>query len=83
MIALGETMPRSGAAEHGPTVRRAPIGTVNELGVSVRYDAALQVGDPLQYQDNCLMQTPRRPVGSMSVEDAKKVGIADNDWIGW
>ena len=39
--------------------------------------------DPLEYHDNELMLALSRggPVIWLSVEDAAKIGVADNDWI--
>ena len=62
----------------------APIGQTSELGVSVRYlTPHFKWAIHSQYQDNWFMQNLSRGGQQvwMSVEDAAKVGIADNDWI--
>ncbi|WP_285728591.1 nitrate reductase subunit alpha [Nocardiopsis sp. ATB16-24] len=61
-----------------------PIGEVGELGVTVRYLTPHNKWSiHSEYQDNLLMLSLSRggPTIWMSVEDAAKVGVSDNDWI--
>jgi nitrate reductase alpha subunit len=58
------------------------IGSVGELGVTVRYLTPHNVVDPPEYQDNLFMLSSRGGQGIWMFEkDAAKVGIKDNDWI--
>ncbi len=85
MIALGETMPTFRAPLNMHQLfGEAPLGEVNELGVSVRYlTPHFKWAIHSQYQDNWFMQTLSRGGQQvwLSVQDAQKVGIDDNDWI--
>lgn len=85
MIALGETMPTFRAPLNMTQLfGEAPLGEVNELGVSVRYlTPHFKWAIHSQYQDNWFMQQLSRGGQQvwMSVADAQKVGIGDNDWI--
>jgi nitrate reductase alpha subunit len=59
-------------------------GTVGELGVAVRYlTPHSKWSIHSEYQDNLFMLSLSRggPTIWMSVEDAAKIGVADNDWI--
>lgn len=85
MLHLGESLP-----VYRPPVNMAklfhetPLGEVNELGVSVRYlTPHFKWAIHSQYQDNWFMQNLSRGGQQvwLSVQDAEKVGIADNDWI--
>ncbi len=85
MNALGEMLPTyRGPLNMTQLFGEAPIGATNELGVSVRYlTPHFKWAIHSQYQDNWFMQNLSRGGQQvwMSVEDAAKVGIADNDWI--
>ena len=62
----------------------APLGEVNELGVSVRYlTPHFKWAIHSQYQDNWFMQTLSRGGQQIwiSDKDAAKVDIKDNDWV--
>ncbi|WP_344972083.1 nitrate reductase subunit alpha [Salinactinospora qingdaonensis] len=61
-----------------------PIGDTGELGVTVRYLTPHNKWSiHSEYQDNLLMLSLSRggPTIWMSVEDAAKVGVCDNEWI--
>ena len=85
MQALGETMPTyRGPLNMSQLFDETPIGDQNELGVSVRYlTPHFKWAIHSQYQDNWFMQQLSRGGQQvwMSVQDAEKVGINDNDWI--
>lgn len=85
MQALGETLPTyRGPLNMTQLFGETPIGETNELGVSVRYlTPHFKWAIHSQYQDNWFMQQLSRGGQQiwMSVEDARKVGIADNDWV--
>jgi len=85
MQALGETLPiYRGPLNMTQLFGEAPIGETNELGVSVRYlTPHFKWAIHSQYQDNWFMQQLSRGGQQvwMSEKDARKVGIADNDWI--
>jgi nitrate reductase alpha subunit len=60
------------------------LGSVGELGVSVRYlTPHSKWSIHSEYQDNLFMLSLSRggPTIWMSPQDAKKVGVSDNDWI--
>jgi nitrate reductase / nitrite oxidoreductase, alpha subunit len=60
------------------------IGSVGELGVTVRYlTPHSKWSIHSEYQDNLFMLSLSRGGQTiwMSTQDAKKVGVADNDWI--
>ncbi len=62
----------------------APIGELNELGVSVRYLTPHNKWSiHSEYQDNLFMLSLSRGGQSvwMSDRDAAKIGVKDNDWI--
>lgn len=85
MQALGETLPTyRGPLNMTQLFGEAPIGEVNELGVSVRYlTPHFKWAIHSQYQDNWFMQSLSRGGQQvwMSEKDAERVGIEDNDWI--
>ena len=85
MQALGETLPTyRGPLNMAQLFGETPLGETNELGVSVRYlTPHFKWAIHSQYQDNWFMQQLSRGGQQiwMSVEDARKVGIADNDWV--
>jgi nitrate reductase alpha subunit len=60
------------------------LGTVDELGVTVRYlTPHSKWSIHSEYQDNLFMLSLSRggPTIWMSDKDAAKVGVADNDWV--
>ncbi len=85
MVAQGEQLPTyRGPLNMTQLFGEAPIGQVNELGVSVRYlTPHFKWAIHSQYQDNWYMQTLSRGGQQIwiSREDAAKVGIRDNDWV--
>ncbi len=85
MIALGEGLPTyRGPLNMHQLFGEAEIGEENALGVSVRYlTPHFKWAIHSQYQDNWYMQTLSRGGQQvwMSVQDAEKVGISDNDWV--
>ncbi|HNV10780.1 MAG TPA: nitrate reductase subunit alpha [Propionibacteriaceae bacterium] len=85
MQAVGETMPTYRGPLHMSSLfAETPLGQTNELGVSVRYlTPHFKWAIHSQYQDNWFMQNLSRGGQQvwMSVQDADKVGIADNDWV--
>ncbi len=85
MQALGECLPTyRGPLNMTQLFGEAPIGELNELGVSVRYlTPHFKWAIHSQYQDNWFMQQLSRGGQQvwMSTVDAAKVGIGDNDWI--
>ena len=85
MNALGEMLPTyRGPLNMTQLFGETPLGETNELGVSVRYlTPHFKWAIHSQYQDNWFMQNLSRGGQQvwMSVQDAEKVGIADNDWI--
>ncbi|HSN42843.1 MAG TPA: nitrate reductase subunit alpha [Propionibacteriaceae bacterium] len=85
MMAVGETLPTyRGPLHMSALFGETPLGETNELGVSVRYlTPHFKWAIHSQYQDNWFMQNLSRGGQQvwMSVQDADKVGIADNDWI--
>ncbi len=85
MTALGESLPTyRGPLNMHQLFGETPLGEKTELGVSVRYlTPHFKWAIHSQYQDNWFMQNLSRGGQQiwMSVEDAKKVGIDDNDWV--
>jgi len=85
MQALGETLPTyRGPLNMTQLFGETPLGETNEMGVSVRYlTPHFKWAIHSQYQDNWFMQQLSRGGQQiwMSVQDAKKVGIDDNDWV--
>ncbi|MGA4507488.1 nitrate reductase subunit alpha [Propionibacteriaceae bacterium G1746] len=85
MDALGEKLPTyRGPLNMTQLFGETPLGETNELGVSVRYlTPHFKWAIHSQYQDNWFMQNLSRGGQQvwMSVEDAQRVGIDDNDWI--
>ena len=85
MMALGECLPTyRGPLNMHQLFGEAPIGQTGELGVSVRYlTPHFKWAIHSQYQDNWFMQNLSRGGQQiwMSVQDAEKVGVADNDWV--
>jgi len=85
MTALGEMLPTyRGPLNMHQLFGETPLGEQNELGVSVRYlTPHFKWAIHSQYQDNWFMQNLSRGGQQvwMSVADAAKVGINDNDWI--
>ena len=85
MQALGECLPTyRGPLNMTHLFGETPLGETNALGVSVRYlTPHFKWAIHSQYQDNWFMQQLSRGGQQiwMSVEDAEKVGIADNDWV--
>ena len=85
MIGMGEAMP-----VYRPPLNmtklfgESPVGTQSELGVSVRYLTPHNKWSiHSEYQDNLFMLSLSRGGQTiwMSVEDADKIGVKDNDWI--
>ena len=85
MDALGEKLPTyRGPLNMTHLFGETPLGEQTELGVSVRYlTPHFKWAIHSQYQDNWFMQNLSRGGQQvwMSVQDAEKVGIDDNDWI--
>jgi len=85
MAALGECLPTyRGPLNMTQLFGEAPIGEQNALGVSVRYlTPHFKWAIHSQYQDNWFMQQLSRGGQQiwMSVEDAAKISVADNDWV--
>ncbi|MDA8368690.1 MAG: nitrate reductase subunit alpha [Nocardiopsaceae bacterium] len=85
MAELGETLPVFRPPLNMNALFAEPrIGDTGELGVTVRYLTPHNKWSiHSEYQDNLLMLSLSRggPTIWMSVEDAAKVGVADNDWI--
>ncbi|GAB2601744.1 nitrate reductase subunit alpha [Pseudactinotalea suaedae] len=85
MLELGEALPTyKPPLDMTEIFGEAPIGEVNELGVSVRYLTPHNKWSiHSEYQDNLFMLALSRggPVIWLSDRDAAKVGIADNDWV--
>lgn len=85
MDALGEKLPTyRGPLNMTQLFGETELGATTELGVSVRYlTPHFKWAIHSQYQDNWFMQNLSRGGQQvwMSVADAEKVGIADNDWI--
>ena len=85
MMALGECLPTyRGPLNMQRLFGETPIGETGELGVSVRYlTPHFKWAIHSQYQDNWFMQNLSRGGQQiwMSVQDAEKVGVADNDWV--
>ena len=85
MLGMGEAMPT-----YRPPLNmtklfgEAPVGTQNELGVSVRYLTPHNKWSiHSEYQDNLFMLSLSRGGQTiwMSVKDADKIDVKDNDWI--
>ena len=85
MTALGEQLPvYRPPLNMSALFGEAPIGEVNELGVSVRYLTPHNKWSiHSEYQDNLFMLSLSRggPTIWMSTQDAAKVGVKDNDWV--
>ena len=85
MLALGEALPTyRGPLNMHQLFGETPLGDENELGVSVRSPPPhFKWAIHSQYQDNWFMQNLSRGGQQvwMSVEDAEKAGIKDNEWI--
>ena len=72
------------AAQYVALFGEAPIGEVNELGVSVRYLTPHNKWSiHSEYQDNLFLLSLSRGGQSiwLSDQDAAKIGVRDNDWI--
>ncbi|NKQ57774.1 nitrate reductase subunit alpha [Amycolatopsis sp. K13G38] len=85
MAELGETMPVFRPPLRMDELFGEPgVGERGELGVAVRYlTPHSKWSIHSEYQDNLFMLSLSRggPTIWMSKEDAKKIGVADNDWI--
>lgn len=85
MSELGEQMPIFRPPLNLTTLADYPeIGSQDELGVAVRYlTPHSKWSIHSEYQDNLFMLALSRggPDIWMSVEDARKIGVHDNDWI--
>ncbi|WP_019875305.1 nitrate reductase subunit alpha [Sporichthya polymorpha] len=85
MTELGENLPvYRPPLDMGAVFGEPAIGTVGELGVTVRYLTPHNKWSiHSEYQDNLFMLSLSRGGQTiwMSDRDAAKVGIADNDWI--
>ena len=85
VLGMGEALP-----VHRPPLNmtklfgESPVGTQSELGVSVRYLTPHNKWSiHSEDQDNLFMLSLSRGGQTiwMSVEDADKIGVKDNDWI--
>jgi len=85
MTELGENLPvYRGPLDMGAMFAEPEIGSVGELGVTVRYLTPHNKWSiHSEYQDNLFMLSLSRGGQTiwMSDQDAAKVGIVDNDWI--
>ncbi|WP_156250438.1 nitrate reductase subunit alpha [Pseudactinotalea terrae] len=85
MLELGEALPTyKPPLDMTEIFGEAPVGEINELGVSVRYLTPHNKWSiHSEYQDNLFMLALSRggPVIWISDRDAAKVGIGDNDWV--
>ncbi|MFM8621564.1 MAG: nitrate reductase subunit alpha [Candidatus Nanopelagicaceae bacterium] len=85
MSELGEQMPIFRPPLNLTTLSNYPkIGAQDELGIAVRYlTPHSKWSIHSEYQDNLFMLALSRggPDIWMSVEDAEKIGVKDNDWI--
>ncbi|HEU5037270.1 MAG TPA: nitrate reductase subunit alpha [Nocardioides sp.] len=85
MMELGEGLPvYRPPLNMGALFSEPDIGTVGELGVTVRYLTPHNKWSiHSEYQDNLFMLSLSRGGQTiwMSDQDAAKVGVADNDWI--
>lgn len=85
MSEIGEQLPIFRPPLNLTTLSNYPkIGAQDELGIAVRYlTPHSKWSIHSEYQDNLFMLALSRggPDIWMSVEDAKKIGVSDNDWI--
>lgn len=85
MLGMGEALPTYRPPLDMTTLfGEAPVGTQNELGVSVRYLTPHNKWSiHSEYQDNLFMLSLSRGGQTiwMSDVDADKIGVKDNDWI--
>jgi len=85
MLDLGETMPTYRPPLNMTELYGEPaVGTIGELGVSVRYLTPHNKWSiHSEYQDNLFMLSLSRGGQTIWISDldAAKVGIADNDWV--
>lgn len=85
MTELGEGLPVFRPPLNMPVLFDEPgVGDTGALGVTVRYLTPHNKWSiHSEYQDNLFMLSLSRggPTIWMSIEDAAKVGVADNDWI--
>ena len=85
MAEVGEQMPTFRPPLNLNTLAQYPkIGDLSEVGIAVRYlTPHSKWSIHSEYQDNLFMLALSRggPDIWMSVEDAQKIGVKDNDWI--
>ena len=85
LLGMGEGLPVFRPPLNMPRLfGESPVGTENELGVSVRYlTPHSKWSIHSEYQDNLFMLSLSRGGQTiwMSDKDAAKIGVMDNDWV--